>query len=52
MQQSRFNEERAPVGERIVKRANQSVREFSTIFSALDLDGKYSTETMQKALML
>ncbi|MFY5966275.1 FAD-dependent oxidoreductase [Acinetobacter baumannii] len=45
-----YNDERAPVGERIVKRANQSVREFSTIFSALDLDGKYSTETMQKSI--
>lgn len=45
-----FNDERAPVGERIVKRANQSFREFSTIFSALELDGKYSTETMQGSI--
>ncbi len=41
---------KAPVGERIVKRANQSVREFSSIFSALELDGKYSIETMQKSI--
>lgn len=42
-----YNEERAPVGERIVKRANQSVRDFGPIFEALGLDGRYSAKDMQ-----
>ncbi|MCZ0927985.1 FAD-dependent monooxygenase [Halomonas janggokensis] len=42
-----YSEERAPVGERIVKRANRSVRDFGPIFEALGLDGRYSAEEMQ-----
>ncbi|EJS00446.1 2,4-dichlorophenol 6-monooxygenase [Bacillus thuringiensis] len=41
-----YSVERAPVGERIVKRANKSVREFKPIFEALNLDGQYSAEDM------
>ncbi len=42
-----YNQERAPVGERIVKRANQSVRDFGPVFEALGLDGRYSAKDMQ-----
>ncbi|MBK0032631.1 FAD-dependent monooxygenase [Erwinia sp. S43] len=42
-----YNQERAPVGERIVKRANQSVRDFGPVFEALGLDGRYSAKDMR-----
>ncbi|CAP41666.1 MULTISPECIES: FAD-dependent oxidoreductase [Pseudomonadota] len=42
-----YNQERAPVGERIVKRANQSVRDFGPVFEALGLDGRYNAKDMQ-----
>ncbi|WP_281884994.1 FAD-dependent monooxygenase [Paenibacillus sp. YYML68] len=45
-----YSDERAPVGERIVKRSNKSVREFRPIFEALNLDGRYSTEDMQAGI--
>ncbi|MFI7482048.1 FAD-dependent oxidoreductase [Kocuria sp. M1R5S2] len=42
-----YNEERVPVGEQIVKRANKSIDEFGAILEALGIDPRDDTETMQ-----
>ncbi|MDP9188199.1 MAG: FAD-dependent monooxygenase [Actinomycetota bacterium] len=44
-----FNEERAPIGEQIVKRANQSIDEFGPIFEALGLLEKNASIDQIKA---
>lgn len=45
-----YSVERAPVGERIVKRSNKSIRELQPIFEALNLDDRYSTEDMKSSI--
>lgn len=46
-----FNEERAPVGEQIVLRANKSIEEFGAILEALGLeDSGQSIEEMQRGI--
>lgn len=42
-----YNDERAPVGEQIVKRANKSIVEFGAILQALGIDPRDDTATMQ-----
>lgn len=42
-----YNDERVPVGEQIVKRANKSIDEFGAILQALGIDPRDDTETMQ-----
>ncbi|MGP6174088.1 FAD-dependent oxidoreductase [Corynebacterium sp. A21] len=45
-----YNDERVPVGEQIVKRANKSITEFGGILEALGLDPRDDTETMQRQI--
>lgn len=45
-----YNDERVPVGEQIVKRANKSIDEFGAILEALGIDPRDDTETMQRQI--
>ena len=45
-----YNDERVPVGEQIVKRANKSIDEFGGILDALGLDPRDDVETMHRQI--
>lgn len=45
-----YSQERAPVGKRIVTRANKSVQDFAAIFQALGLSEGHSVEDMRQGI--
>lgn len=45
-----YNDERVPVGKRIVNRANQSVKDFNRIFESLNLQGDYDINDLKSGI--
>lgn len=45
-----YNDERVPVGEQVVKRANRSIDEFGAILDALGIDPGDDTDVMQRQI--